>query len=98
LTESFLNLTKQLGKASMSSARKMRRAKEKILKKELKKNLKKAEKALDSLPKHCDECGALFDRSKKEELNKWRVAVYDDGRIHLVCDACTPDSVKNEAR
>tara|TARA_B100000579_G_C22492599_1_gene693100 strand:- start:303 stop:551 length:249 start_codon:yes stop_codon:yes gene_type:complete len=82
----------------MSSARKLRRAKEKILKKEIKKNMKKAEKALDSLPKHCDECGAIFDRTKKDSLNKWRVAVYDDGRIHLVCENCVDDSVKNESR
>ena len=82
----------------MSSARKLRRAKEKILKKELKKNLKKAEEAMNSLPTQCDECGAIFDRSKKENLDKWRVAVHDDGRINLVCDDCVPESVKNETR
>jgi len=82
----------------MSSARKLRRAKQKILQKELKKNLKQAERAMDSLPKKCDECDAPFDRTKKEELDKWRIAVYDDGRIHLVCDGCTPESVKNESR
>ncbi|MEE3233443.1 MAG: hypothetical protein VX294_04695 [Candidatus Latescibacterota bacterium] len=82
----------------MSSSRKMRRAKEKLLQKELKKNLKRAEQAMSSLPSHCDECGAHFDREQKENLDKWRVAVYDDGRLHLVCESCTPESVKNETR
>ena len=48
------------------------------------------------MPKACDECEKPFDRSKTQELDKWRIAVYDDGRIHLVCDGCVPDSVKEQ--
>ena len=84
------------GTVVVSSARKMRRAKDKLLKKELKKKMKGAEQAIASLPKKCDECSAPFDRTKQSELDKWRIAVYDDGRVHLVCDNCVPDSVKSD--
>ena len=78
-----------------SSNRKLRRKQDALLKKELKKRTKGVEKAMSSLPEKCDECSTPFDRHDKSLLDKWRLAVYDDGRVNLVCPNCVPESVKN---
>ena len=82
----------------MSSARSIRRKKELAERKALRKKARQAEKqvsqAVSNMPKSCDECSAEFDKTNKEMLNQWRIAVYDDGRVHLVCPDCVPDDIK----
>lgn len=51
--------------------------------------------AISSMPTKCDECSAPFDKKDKQMINHWRIAVYDDGRVNLVCPDCVPDDVKN---
>ena len=74
----------------MSFGRKMRRSKQKELKKQARKEAKKIEKAISKMPTHCGECNTPFDRSIDAALDSWKIAVYDDGPIHLVCPACVP--------
>ena len=74
--------------------RKIRRKKELEARKQAKKASKKLSEQVSRMPTKCGECGAVFDRSNKEMINEWRIAVYDDGPIHLVCPACIPDDVK----
>ena len=85
----------------MSLARKVRRAKELKLRKEARK-IKKAQKQIEnmisSIPDNCDECGVPFDRTDVATLNEWRIAVYDDGVINLVCPSCVPEDVKDQKR
>ena len=92
----FLSLQNLLGLGRITlSNRKLRRRKDALLKKELKKRTKSVEAAMSTLPEKCDECSTPFDRQNKSLLDKWRLAVYDDGRINLVCPDCVPQSVKN---
>ncbi len=78
------------------SSRKLRRSKELAARKAAKKAGKEVEKKLSGLPDACDECGKPFDRNDFGALDSWRVAVYDDGPVHLVCPDCVPDSVKSQ--
>ena len=78
------------------NSRKLRRKKELQARKEARRTGKKVSEAISRTPKKCDECGASFDNSDKRMLNSWKIAVYDDGRIHLVCPACVPEEVKSQ--
>ena len=78
----------------MSLARKIKRKQDRALKKEMKKKSKEIENKMSAMPKTCDECGVPFDRNDKESLSKWRIAVYDDGPINLVCPDCVPEDVE----
>ena len=82
----------------MTSSRAIRRAQEKKAKKLAKKAGKMLENAASSMPKKCDECEAPFDNKDTKSLHKWRVAVYDDGPVHLVCPDCVPEDVKNKSQ
>lgn len=73
-----------------SMTRKIRRESERNRNDNEKKAMKKAFKTFDGMPKKCGECAAEFDNTDKEVLNQWRVAVYDDGRVHLTCPNCGP--------
>lgn len=79
----------------MSLSRKVKRAQERKLKKEMKQKAKALAVKMSGMPQNCGECDAVFDKSNKELLNEWRIAVYDDGPIYLVCPDCVPDDVKN---
>lgn len=80
-----------------SMTRKMQRARARTEKKRAEGAMQKAFKTFDGMPKSCGECGVLFDRSAPEALNQWRVAVYDDGRVHLTCPKCGPTPEELEA-
>ena len=84
------------GKVSLPSSRSIRRANERKAKKLEKKASAIFQQAADNMPKKCDECNIPFDKSDVKSFHHWRVAVYDDGRIHLVCPKCVPDDVKNQ--
>ena len=77
----------------MGTDRSIRRKKEleerKKLKRESKGKLDSVSSALDSMPKTCDECGVSFDKTDIESCSKWRIAVYDNGKINLVCPQCS---------
>ena len=75
--------------------RKQRRLRDRQLKKSGATRISAVESAVSRMPEKCDECGVHFDRSNKTQLDKWRIAVYDDGPINLVCPACVPDDIKN---
>ena len=77
------------------NSRKLRRKKELQARKEAKRAGKKVSQAISRMPKKCDECGVPFDNSDKGMLNSWKIAVYDDGPIHLICPGCVPEEVKN---
>ena len=74
--------------------RKQRRAQERQLKKSRAKRVASVERAVSGMPEKCEECDAAFDKSDKSQLDKWRIAVYDDGPIKLVCPACVPDDAR----
>ena len=76
--------------------RKQRRARDRHLKKSGAKRINAVEQAVSRMPENCDECGAYFDRNDKSQLDKWRIAVYDDGPINLVCPSCVPDNIKQQ--
>ena len=78
------------------NSRKLRRKQELTRRKEAKKVSKQVSKALSSMPETCGECGTVFDRTNKENLDQWRIAVYDDGRVHLACPDCVPEDVKKQ--
>jgi hypothetical protein len=77
--------------------RKIQRENERSNLKQKKQVMKKAFETFDGMPKKCGECDADFDNTVKEALSKWRVAVYDDGRVHLTCPDCgpTPEELEN---
>ncbi len=75
-------------------SRKLRRKKELAARKEAKRAGKKVSQAISRMPKKCDECDTSFDNSNKSMLNSWKIAVYDDGPIHLVCPDCVPEEIK----
>ena len=77
------------------NSRKIRRKQELAQRKATKKAEKQISQALSSMPKKCDECGVPFVRGTQESL-EWRIAVYDDGRVNLVCSSCVPEEVKNQ--
>ena len=79
------------------SARKLRRMKEKAAKKAAKKASKKAGNQLARMPIKCGECGKEFNKDDKELWSRWRIAVYDDGPIHLACPDCVPEEIKNRS-
>jgi hypothetical protein len=77
----------------MKSARSIRRAQERAQKKQAKKITATIDKAVSAMPAACDECNAPFDRTNHAIIDKWRIAVYDDGPIHLVCPDCVPADI-----
>ena len=77
------------------NSRKLRRKQELKQRKAAKKAEKQISQALSSMPDKCDECATPFERGTKESL-EWRIAVYDDGPVHLVCPGCVPEDVKNQ--
>lgn len=74
--------------------RKQRRAAQKRLPKAARSKAKKLDNALSRMPTKCDECHKPFDNKDKSALNQWKIAVYDDGPIHLVCPDCVPEEIK----
>jgi hypothetical protein len=83
----------------MSMNRKFKRSKLATVKKEAKSKSEKISQSISSMPKNCDECGKVFDKTDAEMINTWRIAVYDDGRVHLVCGDCSslePKEDKND--
>ena len=81
-----------------SMNRKQRRAAQKGLSKKARQQTKELDDSLNRMPGSCDECGAIFDKKNNSALDSWRIAVYDDGPIHLVCPDCVPDNVKKHKR
>ena len=82
----------------MASSRSIKRKKELAARKEAQKSAKKVGDAISRMPTACDECGIPFDKKDKTMINEWRIAVYDDGRVHLVCPGCVPDDVKAKSK
>ncbi len=73
--------------------RQQRRAAARKIKKEQSK-VDKVNQAVASMPTKCDECDAPFDNSDGSQLDTWKIAVYDDGPVNLVCPDCVPDNIK----
>ena len=78
------------------NSRKLRRKKELAARKEAKKASRRVSESISRMPKKCDECGADFDKADKSMLNSWKIAVYDDGPIHLVCPSCVPEEIREK--
>ena len=76
-------------KASRSIRRKKEQEERKRMRKENKDKLSTVSNTLDSMPKKCDECEVPFDKTDIESCSKWRLAVYDSGKINLVCPECS---------
>ena len=74
--------------------RKQRRAAKKQLSKEATTKVDKLNQAVQSMPTKCDKCDMVFDNRNQEMLDSWKIAVYDDGPIHLLCPKCVPTDVK----
>jgi hypothetical protein len=75
--------------------RKQKRAAARKLKKEQGK-IRKINEAVSSMPTRCDECGVSFNGTEAKHLDTWKIAVYDDGPINLVCPDCVPDDIKKQ--
>ncbi len=80
-----------------SIGRKLRRKKEKAEQKAAQKAAKEVQDAVEAMPNACGECGIKFDKTDKEKVNNWTLAVYDDGRIHLACPKCGPSEEERDA-
>lgn len=78
----------------MAGSRSIKRKKELAARKKANKASKQVSEAISKMPTSCGECGAPFDKSDKEGLDQWRIAVYDDGRVHLACPNCVPEDIK----
>ena len=74
--------------------RKQRRAAQKKLSKEAKSQVVKLNNTVKSMPTKCDECGRLFDGKDQSMLDSWKIAVYDDGPVNLICPDCVPKDIK----
>ena len=72
----------------MSSARKIKRKKELALRKKSKKVMKEVTKNLDNMPKQCSSCGVKLDATVSENLDQWRIQIYETGRVALTCPDC----------
>jgi len=81
-----------------SMNRKQRRAAKKQLSKESKGQVAKVNQAVQNMPTKCDECDMLFDNKNQNMLDSWKIAVYDDGPVHLVCPNCVPEDIKGERK
>jgi hypothetical protein len=71
-----------------SLKRKMQRKKLLKARKEATKAMSAVSKQVDSMPKHCGECGTTFEMADKETIDQWKIAVWEDGRIYLSCPRC----------
>ncbi len=71
----------------MSFSRQIRRKKVKAAKKVAKKNAKIAEKMISKMPQKCTRCDAYFDKSLKENLDKWHVDLASN-TFTLYCPDC----------
>lgn len=78
------------------NSRKLRRKKEIKARKAAQKAGKNVSNAISKMPKKCDECNADFDKADKDMLNSWKIAVYDDGPIHLICPDCVPEEIRDQ--
>ena len=58
--------------------------------------MKKLKQDVARAPTTCDECGKKFDNRNPTMLDSWKIAVYDDGPINLVCGDCVASDVKNK--
>jgi hypothetical protein len=80
----------------MSLNRKQRRAAKKKAKKSQTKEMAVVEDKLERMPTGCDECGTKFDRTDSSLWDSWRIAVYDDGPVNLICPACVPSEIREK--
>jgi hypothetical protein len=80
----------------MSSSRSIKRKKDREAQKKAKKAADKVGQAISRMPTSCDECGTNFDKNDKQALDGWRIAVYDEGPVHLVCPDCVPEDVASK--
>lgn len=74
--------------------REERRNAKRQLNKETKQKVQRIENALSRVPTKCDECGKTFDKKNHAELDSWRIAVYDEGPVNLVCPSCVPPDIR----
>ena len=72
----------------MTSARKIKRKRELEARKKSNKMLKEVTKSIDSMPKVCSSCGAELDKTVSENLDNWRIQIYETGRVVLTCGNC----------
>jgi len=79
----------------MATSRSIKRAAERKKSKRAKKAMGEVSNKISKMPKSCDECSAPFIKGDEGCL-EWKIAVYDDGPVHLVCPDCVPDNVKSQ--
>lgn len=72
----------------MTSARKIKRKRELQARKKSNKVLKEVTKNIDRMPKICSKCDDEFDKTVNENLDQWRIQVYETGRVVLTCGKC----------
>ena len=75
--------------------RKQRRAAKKQMSKETSARMEKLKVDIARAPTTCDECGKEFDNKNQKMLDSWKIAIYDDGPINLVCGDCVANDVKS---
>jgi len=80
----------------MKMNRKQKRDHKRKLKKESSEKIIDLEDKVSAMPSSCGECNALFDKTDNTLLDKWRIAIYDDGPIYLVCPKCVPADINTQ--
>ena len=71
-----------------SMNRKIRRKKEKEKQKKSRKVMKEVGEMISSMPKFCRSCGVELDTDDHESLDKWRIKIFESGRVDLTCGEC----------
>lgn len=81
----------------MSSVdRKIKRKREKERRKHSQRIMKEIGETISSMPKFCKDCKATLDTSDHESLDKWRIKIFESGRVELTCGSCAPQSNEPE--
>ena len=72
---------------------------DKRLRKQAKQKIKSIESSISKTPTKCDVCSAPFNTKNtlSNDIDKWRIAVYDHGPVELVCPDCVPDDIKDSS-
>lgn len=82
----------------MTSTRKIKRKRELEARKKSNKALKEVTKSIDKMPKICSSCGVEFDKTINENLDNWRIQIYETGRVVLTCGNCNAVKEQSEVR
>tara|TARA_A200000159_G_scaffold32967_2_gene29601 strand:- start:559 stop:813 length:255 start_codon:yes stop_codon:yes gene_type:complete len=68
--------------------RKIKRKKQRETKKKSEKIMKEVGAAISSMPSYCHVCNVELNKSDTASLDKWRIKIFETGRVELTCGEC----------